>query len=389
MTSLSGPSDSGAAAARRWHRLYWICQVGGWSFYAAVNLLWPLKAPSLVAVGTSFAYSACGLALSHALRAIVRRHAWLELPMGALIRRVLAAVFLLAAAMMVLAHVNWWVRFGLLGESLPAGDYAWSPAIPVILMFNMSVIFMLWSGLYFGIAWWRRQQRTERERLELQVALADARFETLLAQVNPHFLFNCLNSLRALVTEDAARAQESITQLSALLRYTLRTSASGAVTLAEEIRIVEAYLALERLRLEDRLVVRIVVPPETRPLALPAMAVLTLVENAIKHGVARQPGRGEVEVHATCSNDRLTITVRNTGRFTNAPGSADSLGVGLRSVRERVEKMFGSNASFAIGASGEGWVAARLEFAARRIRPVEAAPATGPEVPAVAEAARP
>ncbi len=354
------------ATERRWRRLYWTCQIIGWGLYGGVNLLFPIRPPTAAAFVSSFAFSACGLLLSHGLRALVRRQAWLERPIGDLLRRVLGAIFVLAVLMTILAHGYWWLRFVALGDPLAPGEGRWSPAIPLLLMFNMTVMFSLWCGIYFGIAWWRRQERAERARLELQLALADARYETLVAQLNPHFLFNCLNSLRALVTEDPVRTQEAITQLSALLRYTLRTSASGTVTLADEIRIVEAYLALERLRLEERLEVELEVPAAVRPLRVPAMAVLTLVENAIKHGVSREPGRGSIAIRAGEEAGRLILSVRNTGRFVPGERGADSLGVGLRSIRERLEKMFASAGTLTIGDAGGGWVEARLELPARR-----------------------
>ena len=168
----------------------------------------------------------------------------------------------------------------------------------VIFVFNDFIILTLWSGIYFGDAFAQRQRRMEIERYQAQTALAEAELRGLKTQLNPHFLFNSLNSLRALVLEDPARAQDAITQLAAILRYHLQSGERSLVPLADEIATVEQYLALELIRFEDRLTIERALAPAALPCLVPPLALQTLVENAVKYGVSRETGAAVIRLAA-------------------------------------------------------------------------------------------
>jgi LytS/YehU family sensor histidine kinase len=165
----------------------------------------------------------------------------------------------------------------------------------------------------------------------------------LRSQLNPHFLFNCLNSLRELIDEDRNRAKQVIDLLSALLRYTLRADRVETVSLKDELEAVEDYLAIEKVRFEERLRTRFDITPQSLGARLPPMLLQTLVENGVKHGIARLRAGGDLAVVAEVLEGKLRVEVTNTGTLSAANESSSA--VGLDNARERLRLMYGGSAS--------------------------------------------
>jgi signal transduction histidine kinase len=200
-----------------------------------------------------------------------------------------------------------------------------------------------------------QQQRQEQERQARELTLEASRSElkALRAQINPHFLFNALNAIAGLIHKDPLRADQTVEQLAEIFRYTLRGSESEWAVLEDELDFVRAYLEVERARYGERLQVSVSTAPEVRAVRIPTMLVQTLVENAVKHGVARVRGPARIEVAARVENERLEIRVADSG-----PGFADEsdahpapsarrskgAGYGLKNVRERLSGHFGGRA---------------------------------------------
>jgi LytS/YehU family sensor histidine kinase len=159
-------------------------------------------------------------------------------------------------------------------------------------------------------------------------------------ELNPHFLFNALNSIVGTIDESPSRAQTMVRQLAELLRHSLH--AEGGSTLADEVRTVDLYLALESVRFEDRLVVAVTVPAEAGSWPVPAMLLQPLVENAVKHGMPSSPSPLRVDVDAGIVDDRLVVTVSNTGTLARTPGQ----GVGLRNLRDRLVHLYAGDYTF-------------------------------------------
>jgi two-component system sensor histidine kinase AlgZ len=170
-----------------------------------------------------------------------------------------------------------------------------------------------------------RATHLEISEAEAQRALLRAQLEALQARVNPHFLFNSLNTVAALIGEDPARAERAVERLAASYRYTLEGSRRARVTVAEELAGLEDYLALERLRFGDRLTVTIDVAPAVGSVELPPLVLQPLVENALKHGVAARRGAGQVLVRAALEGDALVLTVEDDGP---GPGASTHVGAG-------------------------------------------------------------
>ena len=217
-----------------------------------------------------------------------------------------------------------------------------------------------WSALYFGIKYWRQWQSERESGLALAALANQAQLEMLRYQINPHFLFNSLNSIRASIDEDAARARQMVTQLAEFLRYSLLRQNAQTVALGEEIEAVRNYLAIEKTRFEEKLAVEFVIDEEAERLAVPSFLLNPLVENAVKHGSrggSQQPL--SIRISARLKEGVLLLEVANTGRLSLG---GDGTQVGLRNIRERLEKFYGGSGSFQL-TEEEGWVYARIRIA--------------------------
>ena len=207
----------------------------------------------------------------------------------------------------------------------------------------------VWISIYVAVHYLRGLRRAETERWQLELAMRDTELLALRAQLNPHFLFNSLNSLRGLVVEDRARARDAITGLAALLRYSLRQSRDRTTTLEQELEATRHYLELEALRFEARLTFHIDVEPRALDHPIPPMLVQTIVENAIKHGIGHLPEGGVIRLEARKPLDTLFIRVTNTGTLR---GAGNAHGIGLANSLERLRLIFGDEARLEVVASG-------------------------------------
>lgn len=182
----------------------------------------------------------------------------------------------------------------------------------------------------------------ELEEARLRQAKTDAELAALQARINPHFLFNTLNSIAALINEDPGKAEEATWQLSSLFRYALQANSRSLVTVEDELTIVRRYLDIETLRLGDRLRYEIDVAPDLATVEIPALLLQPLVENAIKHGIAPEINGGTVRIAGARVDGRAVFAVSDTGSGTAAQSGT---GVGLDNVRKRLETIYGPGAS--------------------------------------------
>jgi len=213
-------------------------------------------------------------------------------------------------------------------------------------------------------------EQVERFRnLEMQRLVSQAELRALQSQINPHFLFNALNTLYGIIPRDATGARKTVLNLAEIFRYFLQSERSF-IPLSEELEIVKAYLEIERLRLGPRLEVHIDVDSAALPILIPILSIQPLVENAIKHGLAAKPGPGLLILRATISHDELSITVEDDGLGLNASSNNKSgAGVGLANVKRRLQLCFGPDADILIDSSPDG---TKVQFAIPLAKPVPA-----------------
>ncbi|WP_052346214.1 sensor histidine kinase [Hymenobacter swuensis] len=320
-------------------RLYWYCQLTGWTLYAVLNLFLFMSARGLTAelLLIDMAIVVPIALLSHGIRHFIRAANWLELAPVALLGR----LFLLNLVASLLSQaIIWSLMIWVIKPSANGQSFSWGAFL--LFAANVNILLWLWEGFYFGWHYLRRSREAEVNAWKLTAAVREAEMRTLKAQINPHFMFNGLNNIRALVMEDPARTRDMITHLSDLLRYSIQLNSAEQVPLHRELEIVEHYLQLEALQLEERLRYTLDVDPAALDVPIPPMTLQLLVENAIKHGLAPRPAGGFIHLTAQLNDSNtLHITVRNTGRY---EPRTDHQGVGVRNARERLQLLFGAAA---------------------------------------------
>jgi len=251
----------------------------------------------------------------------------------------------------------------------PAFLKAYAPAISFQLslaasiaveIVNWAVVFLVWLTIYFAAIGVREHRSAQFKQSELARALQLAELRLLKSQLNPHFLFNALNTVRSLIADNPGRAQNAVTRLAKTLRYTLTSPQDELVTLSQELDIVADYLELESMRFEDRLRIEIHVPDDAAGVQIPVMLLQTLVENAIKHGIAELPSGGLVRISAVVRNATLILEVENPRP--PAPTRAAQEGVGLPNARDRLRLLFGARASLELDLSKPAAATARLRI---------------------------
>ncbi len=321
--------------------VYILCQTAGWFAHALANILFSqLGGPVTRRQFLVYSWAAvAGILSTHLLRWFIRRRQWLKLSPVRALPRVFAAAVVTGIGITALVTAAWPLAFGM--NALKNSGVTW--ILPVICIWSVTVF--LWEVIYFGVHYFESFQRSEVEKLRLAVVAKDSQLRALIAQVNPHFIFNCLNGLRAMIVENPSRAQDMVTELSNILRYSLQSSRTETVPLETELEAVTAYLKLEAIRLEERLRVHIEICPESLRTRIPPMLLQTLVENGVKHGVARLPGGGEIRVDSQVEARAVNIQVRNSGQLRDEGGSTR---MGLENARERLRLLYGTRATLVL-----------------------------------------
>jgi two-component system LytT family sensor kinase len=333
---------------------YWTAQLLGWGTYGVAK--YTLAGAAYPRVELVLLLCSIGLLASLPLRPLYRRLRD---------RGISQPSMILVATLASFGLANVWLLVfdGLLhlagGDAFPFNGWAgYSKGV-----LNKTPVLLAWSALYLGI---KHQQDlvTEQERTLRATALAtEAQLEMLRYQLQPHFLFNSLNSLRALIAEDPSRAREMVTELSDFLRYSLSAQGATEMPLAEEIASIRRYLTLEQVRYEDRLQVAFEVDPGAESRLVPSYLLHPLAENAVKYGIRTSAAPLRVRVAARIEGDRLLVEIANTGRWCEPePGPPENgLKVGLANVRQRLARLYPGRHRFEVGQS-DGWVRARIEL---------------------------
>jgi two-component system LytT family sensor kinase len=326
-------------------------QIGGWAAYGllggVLSVVFGKFQPIIIPIEIIVAGSM--LLGSHLLRLYLRRHGWTRLSLPRLLPRLLLGNLLVAVGSMALTGVLVSLLYWVVAPASQSGKgFPWLQYVGYTA--NSFFFMLLWSAAYFSLHYFDNLRQAEIDKWKLAAAVRDAEMRTLKAQINPHFLFNGLNNIRALVLENPARAREMMTHLSDLLRYSLQLNTREQVPLARELETVTHYLTLESLQLEERLHYTLDVDPATLATQLPPMTLQLLVENAIKHGITPRPGGGAVHVAAQLEGPaQVLISVRNPGRYQPNPAAPDHTGIGLPNAHERLQLLFGPTASLRVG----------------------------------------
>lgn len=324
---------------------YWWCQFGGWLFYSLTMVFFAFLFEQeythifysrlIISISTGFLFTHLlrELLIRLDLRPPTQKQKWGQL---ALLIVGICVVYNLSNS----ALVEWFKLYN------PAKKVSIQKRFLGNLIFDSPLIFV-WTSIYFIWHYVELGRKTEIQKVKLETLVKELELKTIKSHINPHFIFNALNSIRALVDENPSRARTAITELSNILRSSMQAEKLELVPLEKELNIVKDYLALEYIRFEDRLRIEYDIDEDTMDQPVPPMMLQTLVENAIKHGISQHKNGGIVRVISDFRGANHELIVQNTGKMDGVL-DADNDGFGINSTKNRLKLLFGGKASFEI-----------------------------------------
>jgi len=363
--SLSGPSlaerdRSRAMFARPFFedkaRAFWLLQAAGWSGYLILRSVSTVSNGfSLQGIVPVIIESIVGYCITLLLSTLYGYYRRLPRISG-----IALSIFTLSAATFLYSVLDAF-SFSFLRAAAPGVDLT---LLLGTVFLNFTVL-AGWSALYFGINFYLIVEEQIDQMRDLETQASSAQLAMLRYQLNPHFLFNTLNSISTLVLlKQTERANAMLSRLSSFLRYTLANEPTAHVTLAQEVETLKLYLEIEKMRFEDRLRPVFEIDAAVEKARLPSLLLQPLVENAIKYAVTPQEDGAEIRVSARFAGDRVQIDVSDTGPGlqTNKNRPSLSTGVGIANIRERLAQAYGPDHSFTIRAMPTGGFGVEIEI---------------------------
>lgn len=320
---------------------FFLFQLVGWGLFAVINIYIAILTQEInqqvILINSLLALS--GITLTTLFKQHVLRFKWHELSTENLLLKSSLAVIALA-----LIYTAWYylLIYILYHESLRYVD----TTTIIGSWISSCVLLGIWTIIYFVWRYIESSRSLLIKRLQLETEMKEMEIQTLRSNLQPHFIFNSLNSIRALIDEDPNLARLAITKISNILRSTI-SKQEATDTLQNELQLTMDYLDLEKIRFEERLQIFTHIAPDTLEKHIPTMMLQTLAENAIKHGISSLEHGGEIHIQSQLHENTLLLEVINTGQLSEKVHE-QSLGFGLRSSRQRLEYLYGQNASLTI-----------------------------------------
>jgi two-component sensor histidine kinase len=321
---------------------YWLFQICGWGIFSLINVFFGFLNSSLTEAGILrlIFFVELGILFSHIMREVILKSGLL---LKNLQQQIAIFIILTIGFSVLLSSVQ--TPFEHINDLLRAKE---PKPFHIKFFYNFGTViplFFIWNLIYFMYHFIAKSRKQQMDTLRLEALIKELELKTIKAHINPHFIFNSLNSIRALIDENPARARTAVTELSNILRSSLKTEKGETVVFNEELKIVKDYLALENMRFEDRLHIEYDVDEKSLDKYVPPMMLQTLVENAIKHGISKQVKGGFVKIISDLQEDYHVLTVQNTGHFN---GNGNGEGFGLSSTKDRLNLLYGDKAKFQI-----------------------------------------
>jgi LytS/YehU family sensor histidine kinase len=333
---------------------YWLFQVMGWALFTGINIFFALTynlfdRQFILRISI---YVVIGFLMSHVMRKVIKAVRLLERHVNV---QLVGFVLVSFGFAVLVGTLETYASILLNLEYKEEAKFEMLQKI-VSNMFTSFIYFFIWNCIYFIYHYVAETRKNQLDNLKLEALVKSLELKTIKSHINPHFIFNALNSIRALIDEDPNRARHAVTGLSKILRSSMQSDQQEIITLGKELDIVKDYLALELIRFEDRLKVSYQIDEETLVNPIPPMMLQTLVENAIKHGIGKSIAGGEILIKANALKDKYELRVVNTGRLDQQPLHE---GFGLTSTSNRLNLIFGEKAVFSIFQSDENHVEAK------------------------------
>jgi two-component system LytT family sensor kinase len=337
---------------------YWIFQIVGWGLFVLMQVFFAFSTFEKITVNfvlNLIIFVSLGVSFSHVMRAIIVRTNVLLLPLQQqLIGLVIITLFFSLTVGVMESLLTYFFDL-----RTPLKEKLTETKILIYNAFNSLVYLFMWSCIYFVYHYIQKNRKQQVDTLKLEALVKELELKTIKAHINPHFIFNALNSIRALIDENPVRARTAVTELSNILRSSMKAEKLETVTFEKELNIVKDYLALEHIRFEERLKIEYDIEEDTLDLQVPPMMLQTLVENAIKHGISKQLEGGSIKI-ISCFTDKFhELRVQNTGYLN---GSKNVDGFGLASTENRLHLMFGEKAHFQINEIYGNMVEAKIQI---------------------------
>ncbi len=334
---------------------YWWCQVGGWTFYGLAMLffVWVFRLPlSELFVQRLLLSISFGLLFTHILRLIILK------------LNLVPPIFGRQWIHLFIVTLFICITYSYAGSTIVEWLHLYDPKIKATIperfflnIANDSPIILVWLSIYYLWHYFENTRNTKIDSVKMESLVKELQLKTIKSHINPHFIFNALNSIRALVDENPERARTAITELSNILRSSMQAEKTETTRLEKELSIVKDYLELEQIRFEDRLKVEYEIDEDTLDQQVPPMMLQTLVENAIKHGISKQINGGVVRIHSDFKDDHHELIIENTGHLSEV---ANPDGFGITSTTGRLKLLYGNDASFQIKNLNSNIVQARV-----------------------------
>ena len=340
---------------RRNQLAYWWCQAGGWTFYglSMIFFIWVyhLQLTTILAARTLLDIS-IGLLITHVFRLVIIK---LNLVPPIFGRQWIHLFIVTLCVCLTYSYIN-----STIVEWMHLYDPEIKATIKERFFLNLasdSPIILIWLSIYYLWHYFEYSTNTKIDSVKMESLVKELQLKTIKSHINPHFIFNALNSIRALVDENPERARKAITELSNILRSSMQAEKAETTTLERELSIVRDYLELEQIRFEDRLKVEYDIDEDTLDQQVPPMMLQTLVENAIKHGISKQISGGIIRIHSDFTDDHHELIIENTGHLND---KINPDGFGIESTTERLKLLYGNDASFQIKNLNNNMVQARV-----------------------------
>lgn len=324
---------------------YWWCQIIGWSVNVAISIFFVTTFGEASRLYIFSLLTSCilGVIITHVMRLNIHSLKILEKPLKNQIAYLITLTFVFA----VLYGVSMEALDYLLGFN-PERLQKYSKMQRLFFSsFNALWLLLVWNMIYYIYHYVERNRSQEMDTFRLEAVVKELELKTIKAHINPHFIFNALNSIRALVDENPERARTAITELSNILRSSMQAEKMETVPLQQELDIVKDYLALEHMRFEERLQIEMDIDEDTLNQPVPPMMLQTLVENAIKHGISRQINGGLIKVVSEFNDHHHELIVQNSGTL-NGHAHEKKEGFGIRSTQDRLNLLYQGKAQFQI-----------------------------------------
>ncbi len=322
---------------------YWLFQVVGWTLFTCINVFFALTynlfdRQFILRISI---YVVIGFLMSHVMREVIKSVGLLKQNVNVQLIGFLLVSFGFAV---VVGTMETYASMFLHLEYKEEAKFEILQKI-VSNMFTSFIYFFIWNCIYFIYHYVSETRKNQLDNLKLEALVKSLELKTIKSHINPHFIFNALNSIRALIDEDPTRARQAVTGLSKLLRSSMQSDQQEIISLEKELDTVKDYLALEFIRFEDRLKLVYQIDEITLDHPIPPMMLQTLVENAIKHGISKAIEGGEITVSTKAHTDQYELSVVNSGKLNLIEGHE---GFGLASTANRLNLIFGDKATFTI-----------------------------------------